>query len=235
MALQHTIFVRGKVGPVIFYERDGIGYARAAPQKVRQTKATKESAQLFGKAARIAKVLRRNTSDVCSTSISRKAMIRLNQAVQAWLMGQNTAPQNEIHRVTDFEFNLEKELTSTLKCNITAGFTGEGEVNVTIPALQLLKDVKAPVDTKTIHFHVFVNTCRVSDHTPTGEDYCEIRTPFQEGTVPEQKVSLSFDASEGCMTVVIVALQFTTGKHFSALPMDRTEWLPMRIVAACYR
>ena len=55
MALQHKAFVTSSAGNVIFYEFRGKPCARAGPTRVRQTKATKSVATLFGKVARYSK------------------------------------------------------------------------------------------------------------------------------------------------------------------------------------
>lgn len=235
MAFQHKIFVRGKLGPVIFYERYGIGYAKQAERQVRQTPATKASAQLFGKAAQIAKILRRNTGDIRAGGNGRNSMIRLNQAVQGWLRGGNTTEQDSIHLVTGFEFNPDKELQHTLRFHITADFTDSGDVHVTIPAFELPNDVKAPAHTVALHWDIFVNSCRVTNSTCTGEANCRVKTQFNHGPIPEQKVSLRFDPGKECITVVVVGLRFTTGENFSSMPILKPEAMPMQIVAARYR
>ena len=59
MARQNNGLTSGQIGPVVFNVPNGRGYAMAAAFKVRRTKATKQSAKLFGKSKRIGSFLRR--------------------------------------------------------------------------------------------------------------------------------------------------------------------------------
>jgi hypothetical protein len=58
MAKPTHIVLNGKLGNLVFYEFRGVPCTRTLPSKVRQTKATKKSARLFGRATSLSAALR---------------------------------------------------------------------------------------------------------------------------------------------------------------------------------
>ena len=75
----------GRIGNLIYYNRDGKKYVRTIPDSVRQTKATKKKATEFGRSSTIGASIRRGLSPVIPNSRDQKMQTRLVSVVFQWL------------------------------------------------------------------------------------------------------------------------------------------------------
>ena len=75
----------GRIANLIYYKMYGKTYVRSAPSKVKQTKATKAKATIFGRASVLGKVIRGQLRSVIPFPSDHKMQIRLVSAIIQWL------------------------------------------------------------------------------------------------------------------------------------------------------
>src|SRR5262245_507756 len=103
MAKQEMAFANGRIGNIVFYRRNGIGYARIAPGRYKQSRATKQSAKDFGRAVQLSKSIRSLISTALPNYRSQKTMHQMNAALLKWLRQEN--PIEEDISFVGLEFN----------------------------------------------------------------------------------------------------------------------------------
>lgn len=81
MPSQINVQLTGRIQNLIFYKVGDKYYARTAPARVRQTKATKKRASEFGKASRVGKSLRQQLLSVIPFPADNKMQTRLVSAL----------------------------------------------------------------------------------------------------------------------------------------------------------
>ncbi|MBB1286923.1 hypothetical protein HRH25_21250 [Flavisolibacter sp. BT320] len=96
MARIDKIFASGTIANVIFYERNGKPCARSRPARVRQTTATKASANWFGLAKTASRLLRQTLAGFIPRYRSRALMYRVDAGLLAWMQRLPHLPQGVV-------------------------------------------------------------------------------------------------------------------------------------------
>ena len=106
----------GRIGPVIFYIRNGKQCARSAPASVRQTEPMKKRGANFSIASRISSTIRKNMPAICSLEDGTRHS-RLTGAFSRWLKtaGIDQLETGPIPELKDFGLNPSKMLGAKWK------------------------------------------------------------------------------------------------------------------------
>src|SRR5215470_17450232 len=125
MAKQDGVFTNGRVGNLIYYRWRGIPCVRTVPDRVRQTKATRQSAKVFGRAVELSKGIRSFLSPCLPNYKGKEVMYTMNAALLSWLRQEK--PEEHISFV-GLEFNEKSTMTSKLKQQPLVDFSKKGKV-----------------------------------------------------------------------------------------------------------
>jgi len=223
----------GKIGNVIFYDRNGKWCIRSRATRVRQTKATKAAAVLFGKAAKMGKTLRSGLNDILPDSRERKMMYRMNKSLLLWL--QSSRPKSfelNLPFIDHFQFNQDSDLKEKIKLPIVIDWKKRGKVIVHFPETDILKVVTSPKDTVAIYVEIAITGCKVSDGSSTGRYFTSIE--ISEQSPAPSKVELPFQLKNEFLTIVVAAVKFERSKNgYSAIAPEK-RWLPLAVIGSCY-
>src|SRR5688500_9481742 len=111
MVRQFLNLVSGQIGPVVFYIKNNKGYVRKAAWKVKQSKATKASAALFGKSRTIGRLLRGMITDTLPNLKNNDIKHRFDNPVFQWLRSGNPdGRQENLPYINGHEFNEKSTL-----------------------------------------------------------------------------------------------------------------------------
>ena len=235
MARQSHNIVSGQIGPVVFYVVNGVGYARSAAQKVKQTKATKESAKLFGKAVTIAGFLRREITGGLPDLRKNEAQYRFDNAMAQWLrLGNMNGKQEKLQDINGFEFNEKSPLHSRFKQPFDVDFSDKGRIHFTVPEFNIPSDVNAPAHSHELPWHVLVTSCDIRNKQGYGHAYDHVEMSFAHGNVAAQRISLDCEIYKGTLTVVAVALRYAATRKGKVVLVKEPAWLPTAIVGSYY-
>lgn len=235
MPRQYRNLVSGQIGNVVFYVVNGVGYARAAAAKVKQTKATKKSAQLFGKSKRLGSILRGDITGVLPGLSNRQVMPKFDNAVLQWLRLENLdSRQEKLEYIHGFEFNPKSELSTRFKRPIEVDFNEKGKIHVNIPPFDVPSDIGAPVHTVMLQWHVIASSCKIKDYQYCGYAHDKLEMPFNPGPAAKQTITLNLEIQKGTVTVVVVALRYVASRRAKVAVLNEPAWLPTAVVGSYY-
>lgn len=232
MARITKVFTSGKIGPVISYEFRGKPCVRAKPQRVRQTKATKASAKLFGKASRLSRLLRGGLKPVLPDPQEKDMMYRLNNTLFRWLqagMPDPTLIASDPLAINAFEFNTQSELSARLKVKPTVEWI-KGKAIIHIPKLVPAIAISAPARTKTVQWTICLAGCSITDSNQAWNTETTIDMPYNDKEVPAQQIELSFNIPRESITVVAIGLSYIAEKKGRLNKIVDKKWLPCGVM-----
>ena len=144
----------GKVGDLVFFERDGKMFVRAKSNKpVKQSEATKKSSKDFGTvtrtAARIRKAFKRVSERADGTLVSRmnKQIAAIFSTIPKKFAGKKHIMQGDVNLLKGFQFNLDKRLQTLLRAVPDFTVLSTGCLHIGYherPAGKLFKAVELP-------------------------------------------------------------------------------------------
>jgi len=238
MAKPTQIFLSGKIENLIYYEFRGKPCARTVPTRVRQSKATKASAKLFGMAVSMSAALRQGLGTVLPRKDVYKNMYRLNTALLQWLKeerSKNPLPSNELSALHGLSFNEDCSLFSYLRKAVTVDWSKPGRAVVRIPALTPAKDIAAPSKTQKLIWKIAAASCDVDSPSAVGEQaFAEVEMSYDNVPVGARSLELPFSLGRGDLAVVVSSLQYRVAKSGRTALVTNSKWTPVDIVDAAY-
>jgi len=235
MAKITKIFISGKIGNVVSYERGGKAFLRVLPEEVRQSKATKRSAKNFGKAMRIAKFLRWEIADLFPQGEGRYAEYKLNNAVAQWLPGRNSNDDDEAPALFSLPLCKKGLLSQRLKKPVTVDWTVDGVVILLIPALNLLTDIAAPVHTKLLHWTISVAGSSISHPVNTDTHTVEFDMDYTDTPLPAEQIALPFSIKPGSINLLGVSIRYMALEKNRLKRITKPGWMPAAIASGFYQ
>ena len=230
MAKQDAIFVNGRIGNVIFYRWKGIGCARAVPARVRQTKATRQSAKDFGRAVQLSRHLRSFLSPVLPNYKSKAVMHTMNAALLTWLRQEK--PIEEHISFVGLEFNEKSTLASRLRQRPVVDCSEKGKIVISFPRLKIPEDILAPPNTTAVRIGIAAAGFMLSQFQLTACASVSIEIPYEEGSLPVMKKELAFNCKPGSLNVIAMSLRYKTSTNSEAMEITDQRWMPAAIIAA---
>jgi len=236
MSKPTQIFLSGKVDKLIFYEFDGKPCSRRMPEKVRQTKATKGSAKLFGMAVSMSAVLRKDLANILPGKAIRKNMYVLNAALVNWLKEEKSktpTASDPLMSLHGLPFNENRSLHSCLKFSLDIIWSRNGNSVVRIPAITPSIDIKAPPKTKSIIWKIALASCTVDNPSaPVRQAITELEMPYDNHATEIRSVELPFAVGKGELAVAVVSLMYKVANGDGASLVGISKWMPVDLVNA---
>jgi hypothetical protein len=230
MAKQEAIFTNGRIGNVIFYRWKGMGCARTAPRRIKQTKATKQSAADFGRAVQLSKYLRASLSPAFPHNMKQVIMYKLNAALLSWLRQEKPIAENI--SFVGLEFNDKSLFSERFRKELLVDFDTKGKVMIAVPRLKIPDDIVAPSHTVSVKLNIAVAGCMLQLPQHTDAAYVSINIPYKDGWTDVIKKELKFNCKAGSINVVAVSLHYITKKDGQELEIFDDRWTPVTILAA---
>lgn len=230
MAKHDALFTSGRIGNVIFYRWKGIGCARVRPGRVRQTKATKQSAKDFGRAVTLSSFLRSSLSPGLRNYRSREIMYKINAALLGWLRQEK--PLEAYIPFVGLELNDKSAFGSRLKKELLIDFQTKGKLLATLPRLKIPDDITAPSNTSLIRVDIAVAGCMLNLPRHTDAAAANIEIPYKDGWMPAITKELKFECKAGSINIVVASLHYLTKKDGQVKEIADDRWAPAAIVAA---
>jgi len=235
MAKITAVHLSGKIGKLVCFERNGKPISRIQADDVKQTKATKKAAKVFGKAVRVAKFLRQGLAPALPRIGGRWGEYRLADAVSKALDPQKTtASQTNTAPLLQLAYNRKTNLRERLRVSLETDWSQPGRVILTIPALNPVKHIPAPAHTQQVHWRIAVSGSSITRPIITGAQSIVIDMPYEATLLPAQRIALPFTVQPDTLNVLMVSLQYTAEKKRGPLLIKAQEWWPADIVGVQY-
>ena len=203
---------------------------RTVPDRVRQTKATRQSAKVFGRAVELSKGIRSFLSPCLPNYKGKEVMYTMNAALLSWLRQEK--PEEHISFV-GLEFNEKSTMTSKLKQQPLVDFSKKGKVIISFPQLKIPEDIVAPSNTTSVRMDIAAVGFMFSElFQPTALAKANVEIAYKKGLLPVVKKELAFNCKPGSLNIVAMSLHYITSKYSDVKEITDDRWMPAAIIAA---
>ena len=226
----------GKIANVVGYQLLDKQRIRIAPGKIRQTRATKNSAALFGRASRMAKILRHSLENVIPNPIDNNMHTRLNAAFLKWLRDNGTAvPDTADHLmfVEGFQFTEEGyTLAQRFRVQMSVTNPSEGLVQMEMPSFIPSKSIYAPGGTASVQCNIIAVNCLIEKPNVVGSNSAQLSFDYNGNSVDAQTISLNLPTPPGSLLVTAVSLKYMIPTTTGLKASTAKGYQPAAIVSA---
>ena len=235
----HIMELKGKIANVVFYQRNGKNYARSRPKKYKRTAAMKLRSRNFGIAASTAKLFRRQLSDCIPFPANRSMQSRFVGAFAKWIGKRDITdvmPENDIISLYDFQFNERCRLMNRWKTHLTVLNTGNGLMQMQIPAFIPVEAMTAPPDTLFVKIWVAAVAVNPASAVPVSYFSTHLEIPYSGTETGPYLIDMPVQTDPGMLVLTAAALQFRVSKkgNVNTMLSDDPAYLPAAVVEARY-
>lgn len=235
-------FMSGSLGRVVFYELNGVSIMRSKPVRVKQTRATKDSAREFGRMSRYSKLIREYW-ELLGRFSKRDLMLRLNKTLLRWntdSRGDQELMSHNLRDLRSFELNPDCLLARHCMISPKMDLDQPGKVLITVPAFNPADVIKSPPGTYMIKFTwllVRCNTQPVLERKFPRDWYgiAHSEISIDSAIVPEQQIEMPLDLLPGDLILLALRLTYYTGSVRYSHEVTEKKWMPAGVLAAEYR
>jgi hypothetical protein len=236
MAKQDKIYLKGKMGDLIFYEWKGKACTRSMPLDVKQTPNTKVAAGYFGEASSYGRRLRETLGDFLPDPKDKPMMYDINTVLGQWLsIGEGNKTKLARHvssKLKDFQFYRATSLRSRLKIEPGVSWNQRGKIIVTLPEIDMAQKISAPAHTRTVRCSIKIVgflTGKKDSYLQSVEKTFDI--PYGQTVHPAQSIELPFPLKSGNLIVAAMKMSYLVkGKA-----VTKPEWQPVGILDAWFK
>ena len=231
MARQKKVILSGKLANLIFYESWGKAHVRTKPVRVRQTKATKASAQKFGKAVRISKALREGVSPILPDYKNRTLMHRVNNVMLQTLSHQLPL---DVSLLNGFQFYEDRDFTGEFRIALSVEWNKKNVI-IHIPEFIPATDLVAPRSTKVVQLKLAVTGCELKNMGHIDSHSTTIEIAYNKEKVPARQVVFPFATKSNSLSIVVAVLNNGINKENISRSKPSRQWNPAEIIGAYCR
>ena len=230
-------FLRGLVGSVVFYERDGKQFARKRPKKRKLAAASKARAVSFGHASTLSAWLVDEFTGLLKLPKFPKLQQRLAGTISRWLGGRKLPEiiaRQHVSWVEDFNFNLETKLNAQFKKQLNVITNPGEEIRLSINSFSPVNTILAPDGTSSVACSIAVVSCLLKKPDIKQSYATTLEIPYTTNVTIQQQINTGVQVRPGELTLVVISLLFK-GKDFDELDgVQHFKWRPVEVVGAAY-
>lgn len=203
----------GVVGNLVF--KKGIGHStiiQRKPYTVKQTKNSKVSAWIFGKASSLSKMLRQEFLAITSDWYDGRMVNRmntLNRAILSHCYNEQTKAfvfqEDSFRRLEGFEFNVKSLFDNYFWAELRVELDGTS-LKLTIPEFETNKQLKYPGKANTCKLRIAIGLYSFEQRLQRELLFRMIDIDQNQAVVPEQE--FVFEVPEGCFCVLGLSLEY---------------------------
>jgi hypothetical protein len=232
MALQITIYVSGKIGNIVFYQRGDAYIARAIPDRVKQSAATQIRSKNFGVAASTGKILRNLLQPVISFPKDKKIQSRFSGAIARWLGlsdYQRLPSREEIPFVTNFSFNPGTAVSERCRLKFTITQSGPNLLQLDIPSFVPTAAFVAPAHTVTVECTVVTACCNIINPAEQSSNTQTFTVSYNNEMTDTRSLLSAVFTNNGSLVVTVLSISFILAGGNKDL---RPVYLPASVINA---
>lgn len=233
MAKITRVFASGSLGNLVFYEWKGKLVVRTRPARVRQSAGTVNESSLFGKAKTISRILRQGLAPVLGNPADRQAMYILDAALRQWLKKESLTEEAATTPLEYLDLRKNTSFQAMFRKPVASNWSPARKLMVTIPALELPRDIVAPPDTTEVCLKLALAGCRLRDFSTLPGSSTEIQMNYESGNLPARELELEFEPEPGSIYVFAAGLQYKREGRQEGKALGE-EWTPVAIIDSGY-
>lgn len=231
-------FLIGSIGNVTFKKHRKEQILQGKPEKggVKQSRATKKAALVFGKASRFSACIRRSFCSLIDGDYDGEMINRLNKANFA-ILKQCYLPETESYefkpesfrRLNGFDFNNQSELKDSLWVDPTVHLQNQ-ELLIQLPGFEIPADFKFPHRSNacTLELSVYLLSIRTGFEKHLRLEALEISNEQTSVAAREWKLEIP----DGCICVTGMALHYYHVAGHLTVPLNNKNFNPVVILNA---
>ncbi|MEO7523597.1 MAG: hypothetical protein ABIT58_05845 [Ferruginibacter sp.] len=228
--------IKGTIGNVVFYTREGKSYMRAKPGKRKKKRNAPENTlnTIFGLVSKYGSGMVKLMKDSFQFPFGLKTY---NNA-RGWMRNLYAEHKDEAEWDLSVkgsgmcQLNAEVDLRDFLRTDITVKNSGSGMVAINFPEINPKRDFKAPLRTMKVNIKLVVATTpfRIA---PLLYSLCtkQISFIYNSDPVPASSFELQTTAGTGDVAIVSMALEYETSDSGNDNYNKDLRWLPAAIIA----
>ena len=228
----------GRVGNLIFYNLNGNNYVRTMPDRVKQTKATKARAGVFGHASTLGSVIRRQMVSIIAEPRDNKMQTRLITCLYQWLLqsgNESDSRANQAGSLEGFQFIEQKHsVKGRWKVGLHIPMPAAGLVQIKIPAFVPTEVITAPTNTASVICRIVTSVTDVDGGYAMGSDSTELVFEYNAKPVAAQTISFKLSAPKGSLVLTGISLEYKIAKKDYLASNTNRNYMPSEIVDAKY-
>ncbi|MFT3911786.1 MAG: hypothetical protein QM737_20345 [Ferruginibacter sp.] len=228
--------IKGTVGNVVFYVRDGKKYVRSKPGKRKKKSNAPENTlnTIFGLVSKYGSGMVKMMRDQFLFPFGLKTY---NNA-RGWMRNlyaehrDDTDWQLSVKNSGMCQLNAEVDLRDFLRTDITVNDSGSGKITVVFPEINPKRDFKAPLRTMKVNIKLIVGTSPFRNASQL-YSLCTKQFSFiyNNDPVPASSFELQTTGGTGDVAIVSMALEYETEDSGNGSYNKELKWLPAAIIA----
>lgn len=228
----------GRADNLVFLHTEKGTYMRSRPSKYPHTRATKQAAAIFGKAASIGATLRANLLPGLSLESYKGFQNRLTVAIASWLRsnpaGVKIKPEANIQSLLDLAYNEKgKKIDVLWRINRIVRITESGVLEIIIPAFNPVKDLSVAPGTENVSFAVSAASVAL-DARENGRAAFEFSFDYTDQQIEERIIRLEFSMPAGSLLLTAASLKCLAPRYGKLKQINPTIYGPASIISAMY-
>jgi hypothetical protein len=227
----------GRIGNVIHYKMGDKFYSRSAPQKYKQTKATKAKASEFGMASTIGSIIRQNLEDVIFENGDRKMQTRLVGEIFTWLQFARHEPATPTTQPLLNRFILSTGspvLSERWKAKFEVSSPASGQIQIAIPSFIPKTSFRAPGRTNTVICRIASVVIDVENKKKIGSAKNEISYTVDKNRVDALNIIQELPMPKGSLLVTGMCLEYSVVRFQTKTPTKDKLYRPSQIIYSAY-
>ena len=239
MARITDIGLSGSLGALVFYKNQyGTPCSRTRPARVKLSKASRETARLFGIASSMSAVIRRDLISLLPPEKDLKIMYRLNTVLLEWLKAgrpQDSGLVTRLQYIGCYPFISGISVWSNMRGLPVINWENPGRVVVGLPRLTPAIQMSAPPLTESIRVHIRALSCLASNPaviSSSRETFIDIA--YTDAVVEARDIMLPLTIKPGELALVVFGLKYTAVNEGNRELVIKKDWQPLDIMGAAY-
>ncbi len=233
MGRQTNIKIIGTQGNIIYYKWKDVYSIRSKPAFVKQTKATKASASVFGVAAGLGAALRKTFMPLLPDAKDRKMQLSFQTELQYFLQ-QYRAGNIPAGAVTTalhgFRFNEKAGSYGALQQLVSIKFILGNIAEAELKTLHFKQKLSAPKNTTTITLLVAAASFNAMTGKITDQHFLHQEILYADETIDAKQFTIPLQTAGNNCAIVAAALQFNAIKNGIVETEKKSRWLPAMVM-----
>ena len=233
MGRQKNLKFIGTQGNIIYYQAGNNFYIRTKPESVQQTTATKQSAQIFGKAARLSAALRKVLAPLLFDVKDRKMHLRFQTAIQQ-LLQQITVSDFVLDAGTTtlagFVFQEQANNEAFLKNAVRLKKTDQQKLLLNIQSIDLHTHLRVPANTTMVALTYAVIKFDPAIGEIRHSVFDTIEWDDTDKPTDAKQITIDLPTENNNAVIAVVSLQFTRDNNGIKAVVQEKRWRQTMVV-----
>lgn len=226
----------GIIGKLVIRKIRNKQVVQKAPILVKQTKATKKAASIFGQGSILAGIIRRNFEAFINSNYHGDMVNRLNAPVKE-VIRQCYNPETDkfnftedsFNRLAGFEFNIKSLLSNSLWVTPKMSLNGN-KLKISIPEAKIPKQLKFPARANLCELTVIITLISLQQAKFKQPLFQSIEINKNQDFLPTQE--FIFEVPDGCLCVAGLNLSYFSLHNSIKTVLNNKDFNPARLLGA---